>query len=239
VSAPDEQTAATLRAAFFCAFATIANQIAGKAVRDSLFLSQFSIESLPRMVVVAAFVSLIAVLLAGRLLRSHGPARLVPWAFAVCAASLVVQAICNTWQPRLVAVVLYLHVAVFGAILVSWFWSLLNERFDARFSSCTVIRFLCCTIFRFSCRIKIRFSCGESKNASKFSRFYGREEAGLDWTGAASTHSSRGRTRIKARAATPSGAGGLDAGGVPRRFGCHRLRPQVCIPWNLTKGLTT
>jgi hypothetical protein len=32
--------------------------------------------------------------------------------------------------PRLVAAMLYLHVAVFGAPLLSGLWSLINERFD-------------------------------------------------------------------------------------------------------------
>src|SRR5262249_49965659 len=33
---------------------------------------------------------------------------------------------------RLVAVVLYLHVATLNAILISWFWSMMSERFNPR-----------------------------------------------------------------------------------------------------------
>ena len=34
------------------------------------------------------------------------------------------------WQPRAASVLLYLHSSVLGAIAISAFWSLLNERFD-------------------------------------------------------------------------------------------------------------
>ena len=43
----------TVRVAGLCAFAMIATQIAGKAVRDALFLSEFGIEALPVMVITA------------------------------------------------------------------------------------------------------------------------------------------------------------------------------------------
>jgi hypothetical protein len=110
----------------------IAHQIAGKAVRDAMFLSQFSIAVLPRMVVVASVVSLVAVLLANRLLRRYGPTILVPGSFGISGFVLLLVSITNQSFPRVAAVGLYFHVAVFGAILVSWFWSLLNECFDAR-----------------------------------------------------------------------------------------------------------
>ncbi len=34
------------------------------------------------------------------------------------------------YQPGIASIVLYLHMAVFGAILISGFWSIINERFD-------------------------------------------------------------------------------------------------------------
>ena len=49
----------------------------------------------------------------------------------------------STWAlagrfPRMAAAALYLHVGSLGSVLISWFWSLINERFieffgDARF----------------------------------------------------------------------------------------------------------
>jgi AAA family ATP:ADP antiporter len=140
VNARGELVHANVRTASLCAFAMIANQIAGKAVRDALFLSQFNIEALPSMIVAAAVTSLLAVLVASQMLRIHGPQRLVPLAFGASALILLLIAILNTSQPRFAAIGLYLHIAVFGAILVSWFWSLLSERFDARTARAHVSR---------------------------------------------------------------------------------------------------
>jgi hypothetical protein len=76
----------------------IANQMAGKAARDALFLSNFDAEVLPRMVVGAALLIWV----------------LVPL------------------SPKVAAVALWLHLSSFGAVLISWFWSLISERFDPR-----------------------------------------------------------------------------------------------------------
>jgi ATP/ADP translocase len=132
VTGQPESVRTTVRVAALCAFAMIATQIASKAVRDALFLSEFSIEALPLMVITSAVASLVFVLLASRLLNRLGPQRLVPASFLVSAVLLLAIALVNTALPRLTAAALYLHVAILGAILVSWFWSLLNEQFDAR-----------------------------------------------------------------------------------------------------------
>ena len=130
----------TVWAATLCSFAMIANQIAGKAVRDAMFLSQFNVDLLPRMVVVSAVVSLVFVLLISRILRRYGPALLVRGSFGV--SSLLLLLIWGALRsfPGAAAVALYLHVAVLGAILVSWFWLLLSECFDARAARAHVAR---------------------------------------------------------------------------------------------------
>jgi len=59
-----------------------------------------------------------------------GPQRLMPVSVGLGSALLVAEwALAGAW-PRLVAAMLYLHVAVFGAPLLSGLWSLINERFD-------------------------------------------------------------------------------------------------------------
>jgi hypothetical protein len=126
--APDADLA--VRAAAACAFATIAHQVAGKAVRDALFLSQFPITSFPRLIVGTSLVSIAAVLASSRLLGSVGPARLLPLAFAGSAALQIALAVALPRAPDVVAVALYVHVAVGGAVLISWFWSMLNEALD-------------------------------------------------------------------------------------------------------------
>ena len=110
----------------------MAHQVAGKAARDGIFLSQFRTSALPEN--------------GGR--RRPGrsdqqrPAR--PDAGAHRAAAhhrdLVrrqrspaggrVAAV--AYHPQIAACVIYLHVVAFGAILLSGFWSLMNESFDPR-----------------------------------------------------------------------------------------------------------
>lgn len=108
----------------------IANQVGGKAVRDALFLSEIGIESLPLMVIASAIVTIGAVLIAGRVLNTFGPKLLVPAAFAASAVSQFVIWPLVTTFPRIAAVGLYAHLALFGAVLISWYWSMIGERLD-------------------------------------------------------------------------------------------------------------
>lgn len=107
----------------------LAHQVAAKAVRDSFFLQVFPVTSLPMMVIGAAAVSVAAVPFYARLLARFGPDRVVPAGFLLSAAVHVVE-----WsRPDLtpgVAVIIYLHLAAFGALLLSGFWSLASEVFD-------------------------------------------------------------------------------------------------------------
>jgi ATP/ADP translocase len=107
-------------------------QVGGKATRDALFLRSFDVSVLPRMVVLAALLTVPVVLWTARSLGRRGPHWLVPRLFA--ASGLILLALWAIWTafPRLSAVLLYLHMGCFGAVLVSSFWSALNERFDPR-----------------------------------------------------------------------------------------------------------
>ena len=58
------------------------------------------------------------------------PSRAVPAALGPSAALLVVEWAVAGSMPRAAAVALYLHMGVFGATLVSAYWSLVNESFD-------------------------------------------------------------------------------------------------------------
>jgi hypothetical protein len=101
----------------------IAQQVAGKAARDGLFLSHFDVAQLPKAVIAGALVSLAGVVVMSFLLTRAGPARVVPYAFAASAALFL-------FAPGLTAALLYLHMSGFGVIVISGFWSLVNERFD-------------------------------------------------------------------------------------------------------------
>jgi ATP:ADP antiporter, AAA family len=112
------------------AAALIAHQVAGKATRDALFLSSFTVETLPFAITISAAVSLVAVGVFARAMARFTPGRVVPWALWTGLALLVAQWGLAGRYPRAAAIALYLHMAFFGATLVSGFWSLVNERWD-------------------------------------------------------------------------------------------------------------
>jgi len=114
----------------FTAAALIAQQVASNAIRDGLFLSLFPVQSLPYFMAGAAVLAILAAQVSGRLLTRRGPVRVAPALFASSAALFLVEWGLLHWQPSSAAVLLYLHSTVLGAIAISSFWSLLNERFD-------------------------------------------------------------------------------------------------------------
>ena len=108
----------------------IAQHIAGKATRDALFLTYFDVAQLPVMMMASAGISVAAVLLMSRLLTRFGPARLIPPLYFASALLLLVQWHLSDTLPAVAAVALYLHVSALNSILISGFWSVINERFD-------------------------------------------------------------------------------------------------------------
>ena len=108
----------------------IAQQVASKATRDVLFLSSYPATELPRVMLVSAGAALVAAFALSPLFARFGPHRLVPALFLASAAAYCVEAALQQTHPGLVAHVVFLHVAVFGAAVVSGFWSVVNERFD-------------------------------------------------------------------------------------------------------------
>ena len=116
----------------------IAHQVGGKATRDAVFLSHYDVTQLPKMVIVAALLSMLAVIVMSRLLARFGPSRVVPLAFLVSAVLFVGSWLLYATQPALAALTLYLQMAVFGAVLISGFWSVVNERFDPHTAKRTI-----------------------------------------------------------------------------------------------------
>ena len=111
----------------------LAHQVAGKAARDGLFLTQFSPSYFPLMVMAASAVSIAGGLLNSRVLQALTPARMVPWAFLVSGGLHVAEwSFRHTPYRSAMVVAVYIHVVGLGAIVLSSFWSLLNERFDPR-----------------------------------------------------------------------------------------------------------
>jgi len=117
------------RMAAMASAAMIAQQVAGKAARDAIFLSTFRVTDLPIMIVLSAVVSLFAALWLSGLMVRHSPAKVVPVAFALSGAGLLAEWGVSFVSPAAAAVALYLHTALFGAVVISAFWSLVNETF--------------------------------------------------------------------------------------------------------------
>jgi len=110
----------------------IAQQVMGRSTRDALFLSNFPVERLPAMMIVAAGVSLVSAVFVSRLITRYSPARAVPWLFGTSGVLLAAEWMFGAAVPGALAVIIYLHWAVFGGTLVSTFWSVINEGFDPR-----------------------------------------------------------------------------------------------------------
>jgi AAA family ATP:ADP antiporter len=109
----------------------IAHQVAGKAVRDAAFLSAWPVSHLPAMVMATALVAVAAVPVYSWLFERFGPRRVVATGFVISAAAHMAE-----WSfsngGGWVAVAVYLHIAGLSGLLLSGFWSVMSERFDAQ-----------------------------------------------------------------------------------------------------------
>ena len=112
------------------AFALVAQQVAGKAVRDGFFLSHFAATELPRVMIAAAGLAVVIVLGVGKLMSRLGPRKVAPVLVAVHAGLFVAEWALSGAHPGPAAALVYVHTAAFGAAVISAFYSTVNERFD-------------------------------------------------------------------------------------------------------------
>ena len=110
----------------------LAHQVAGKAVRDSFFLSNYPASDLPKMVIAAAAATVLFVLLFARAMGRLGPQRLVPAGFFISSMLHIAEYRVMAGNPSLWSVLIYVHIVALGAILLSGFWSLMAETFHPR-----------------------------------------------------------------------------------------------------------
>ena len=113
------------------ASALIAQQVGANAIRDGLFLALFPVQILTYFMAGAAAVAIFATQFSGRLLSRLGPVRVAPALFASNAGLFLIEWVLLGSHPSAAVVLLFFHSTVLGAIAISSFWSLLNERFDA------------------------------------------------------------------------------------------------------------
>jgi hypothetical protein len=112
------------------AAALISQQVASNAVRDALFLTWFQVTSLPYFMAAVAVLAIPAAESSGRLLARFGPARVVPFILGVHSVLFLAEWSLLGVHPRVASGLIYVHTSMLGAIGISAFWSMLNERFD-------------------------------------------------------------------------------------------------------------
>ena len=112
------------------AAALVGQQVAARATRDAFFLTHHDVARLPLAMAAAAVLSLAAVAVSSRAMTRWPPAQVVPAVLAASAVLLLLEWLLSMVSAPAAAIALYLHLAVFGATLVSGFWLLLGERFD-------------------------------------------------------------------------------------------------------------
>jgi len=110
--------------------AMIAQHVVGKATRDALFLSHFSVARLPIAMAVSSVLSATVALVLARTIARFGPVRVAAPLFGLNAVLLGVEWALALRFEQAVAVVVYLHTAALGAASLSAFWSVVGERFD-------------------------------------------------------------------------------------------------------------
>jgi hypothetical protein len=125
-----EQGRVAVAAAALVGGLLIAQQVAGRALRDALFLSAYSVTSLPGMILVSAVVSVCGSLAFASALARRPPAWVLTRALGLQIALLVAEPALAADHPRLVAAALYVQLALLGPGILSGFWSLVNESFD-------------------------------------------------------------------------------------------------------------
>jgi ATP/ADP translocase len=118
----------------------IAQQVAGKAARDALFLSSFHTAQLPLAMATGAVLSLASAYWLARLMMRSTPASIMPVLFGVSACGFGLEWVLALHAPRAAALLVYFQTAAFGPVMISTFWSLINERFDPRAAKRAVSR---------------------------------------------------------------------------------------------------
>jgi AAA family ATP:ADP antiporter len=126
-STADRRAAAAAAAA---STVIIAMQLAGKSTRDALLLSTFGVKVLPPMVIAAAVLSMVLTIGLARVMARMRPGRLIPRLYLLSAVLLVAEWMLAAQARQAAAILIYLHITGLGALLVSGFWAMVNERFD-------------------------------------------------------------------------------------------------------------
>jgi ATP:ADP antiporter, AAA family len=118
------------RLAMAAAMLVLGHHVAARSLREGLFLATFPVAELPKAMLGAALFAVPMALVVAHWMARFGPGRLTPILFLMSACASVSEWWLLPSLPRAIAIALYLHVSIGGALLVSAFWSIINERFD-------------------------------------------------------------------------------------------------------------
>jgi hypothetical protein len=119
-----------VQVAAFTSLLLIAQQVAGKATRDALFLSNFRASQLPLAMASSAALSLLAAYGVSRLVVRYAPPAITVGLFATSACGFGLAWVLAFDAPRAAALLVYFQTALLGPVMISTFWSMINERFD-------------------------------------------------------------------------------------------------------------
>jgi ATP:ADP antiporter, AAA family len=129
-------------AATIAAGLLVADQVMGKALRDTLFLAHVGIAQLPRAMLVSAILSGAVVVTLSRLARSRSPRRVASAALLASAALFALAWSLFPAYPRAGTMVAYFHTRALTPAAVSVFWTLVTHSFDPRLVRLAVPRVL-------------------------------------------------------------------------------------------------
>jgi hypothetical protein len=105
-------------------------EVAGRAARDGFFLSELPTTSLPLAMAAAALLSVAGTFGLSAWLQRGTPERVAPLALGISAVLFALLSAASRTAPRASSAALYLHMTGLVPVVVTAFWSLVNERFD-------------------------------------------------------------------------------------------------------------
>ena len=118
----------------------LTEQIASKAARDALFLDAFDPRRLPAVMIGGAVFSMLTVLVTRGAHSRFAPRLVLASLLGLSAVLFAFEAVLSWTEPRVAAVVLYVHVSGFGALVVSSFWTVVSQRWDPHVAKKNVAR---------------------------------------------------------------------------------------------------
>lgn len=124
------------------AAALVAQQVVGKALRDTLFVGTFGVAKLPYAMIAAALLSGVLVLALSRAGAGRSARRLSRAALLLSAVLFLVAWGVSGLSPRGAAALTYLQAGVLSGASVSLFWSLVSERSDPYAARASVPRIM-------------------------------------------------------------------------------------------------